>query len=74
MPANEQSRIIVVSVLVIWFGFAISLMGGASVVEKELSLLTIRHYHDDLLHELSKGKRIRLRQQSPETVQLVMHN
>jgi len=43
-------------------------------VEKDLSLLTIRHYRDDLLHELSKGKRIRLRQQSPETVQLVMHN
>jgi aspartate kinase len=43
-------------------------------VEKNLSLLTIRHYRDDLLLDLSKGKRIRLRQQSPETVQLVMHN
>jgi aspartate kinase len=43
-------------------------------VEKNLALLTIRHYRDDLLHELSKGKRIRLRQQSPETVQLVMHD
>jgi aspartate kinase len=43
-------------------------------VEKNLSLLTIRHYRDDLLQELSNGKRIRLRQQSPETVQLVMHN
>jgi aspartate kinase len=43
-------------------------------VEKDLSLLTIRHYRDDLLLDLSKGKRIRLRQQSPETVQLVMHN
>ena len=43
-------------------------------VEKNLSMLTIRHYHDKLLHELSKGKRIRLKQQSPETVQLVMHD
>lgn len=43
-------------------------------VEKKLSLLTIRHYREDLLRELSKGKRIRLRQQSPETVQLVMHD
>lgn len=43
-------------------------------VEKNLSMLTIRHYREDLLHELSKGKRIRLRQQSPETVQLVMHD
>jgi aspartate kinase len=43
-------------------------------VEKNLSMLSIRHYREDLLQELSKGKRIRLRQQSPETVQLVMHN
>ena len=43
-------------------------------VEKNLSLLTIRHYRDDLLNHLSKCKRIRLRQQSPETVQLVMHD
>lgn len=43
-------------------------------VEKNLSLLTIRHYREDLLNELSAGKRIRLRQQSPDTVQLVMHD
>ena len=43
-------------------------------VEKNLSMLTIRHYRDDLLQKLSNGKRIRLRQQSPETVQLVMHD
>jgi aspartate kinase len=41
-------------------------------VEKNLSLLTVRHYREDLLPELFKGKRIRLKQQSPETVQLVM--
>jgi aspartate kinase len=44
------------------------------LVEKNLSLLTIRHYREDLLQQLSKGKRLRLRQQSPETVQLVMHD
>ncbi|HUQ65783.1 MAG TPA: aspartate kinase [Flavitalea sp.] len=43
-------------------------------VEKNLSMLTIRHYQEDLLRNLTEGKRIRLRQQSPETVQLVMHN
>jgi aspartate kinase len=43
-------------------------------VEKDLSMLTIRHYNEDLLLNLTQGKRIRLRQQSPETIQLVMHN
>jgi aspartate kinase len=43
-------------------------------VEKNLSLLTIRHYREDLLDKLSDGKQIRLRQQSPETVQLVLGN
>ena len=43
-------------------------------VEKNLSMLTIRHYREDLLEKLSHGKRIRLKQQSPETVQLVMHD
>ncbi len=33
-------------------------------VEKDLSLLTIRHYNEELLEQLSNGKRIRLRQQS----------
>jgi aspartate kinase len=43
-------------------------------VEKNLSLLTVRHYREDMLEQLSKGKRIRLKQQSPETIQLVMHD
>jgi aspartate kinase len=43
-------------------------------VEKNLSLLTIRHFREDVLNELTQGKRITLRQQSPETVQLVIHN
>lgn len=43
-------------------------------VERNLSLLTIRHYREDLLNKLSEGKQVRLRQQSPETVQLVLNN
>lgn len=43
-------------------------------VEKKLTLLTIRHYSEELLAKLSQGRRVRLRQQSPETVQLVMHD
>lgn len=41
-------------------------------VEKGLTLLTIRHYTEDLLQQLSAGRQILLRQQSPETVQLLM--
>jgi aspartate kinase len=44
------------------------------VVEKNLSLLTIRHYREDLLKQMLQDKHIRLRQQSPETVQLVMND
>lgn len=40
-------------------------------VEKGLTLLTIRHYTEELLQQLSAGRRILLRQQSPETVQLL---
>lgn len=43
-------------------------------VEKNLSLLTIRHYREEILQQLSQGKRIRLKQQSPETVQVVLHD
>lgn len=42
-------------------------------IEKNLSLLTIRHYREEVLQQLSQGKRIRLKQQSPETVQVVLH-
>jgi len=41
-------------------------------LEKDLSLLTIRHYKEDLLNRLTAGKMIVLRQQSPETVQVLM--
>jgi aspartate kinase len=43
-------------------------------VEKNLMLLTIRYYREDLLQTLSKGKRVRLKQQSPDTVQAVLHD
>lgn len=41
-------------------------------VEKGLTLLTIRHYTDSILQKMTKGKKIELKQQSPETVQVVM--
>lgn len=42
------------------------------LVEKGLTLLTIRHYRDELLQKMTAGKNIVLRQQSPETVQVLM--
>ena len=42
------------------------------LVEKGLTLLTIRHYREELLQKMTAGKKIVLRQQSPETVQLLM--
>ncbi|MCC6288192.1 MAG: aspartate kinase [Chitinophagaceae bacterium] len=41
-------------------------------MEKGLTLLTIRHYTEDLLSELTQEKQIVLKQQSPETVQVLM--
>ena len=41
-------------------------------LEKGLTLLTIRHYTENLLTEMTKGKRIVLRQQLPDTIQLLM--
>lgn len=41
-------------------------------LEKDLSLLTIRHYKEEVLNRLTSGKTIVLRQQSPETVQVLM--
>lgn len=40
-------------------------------VEKELSLLTIRHYNTAVVEELTKGKNIVLTQQTKETVQVL---
>ena len=41
-------------------------------IEKGLSLLTIRHYNETVLDKLTAGKTIVLRQQTEETVQLLM--
>jgi aspartate kinase len=41
-------------------------------VEKGLSLLTIRHYDEATVERLTKGKTIELKQQSPETIQVLM--
>lgn len=41
-------------------------------VTKDLSLLTIRHYTGEYFEKLSKGKTILLRQQTQETIQLLM--
>lgn len=42
-------------------------------VEKGLTLLTVRHYQEEQLQALTKGQTIKLKQQSPETVQVLMH-
>lgn len=41
-------------------------------VEKGLMLLTVRHYTEEALNKLMAGRRTALRQQSPETVQLLL--
>ncbi|MET0243502.1 MAG: aspartate kinase [Flavitalea sp.] len=41
-------------------------------VEKNMQLLTIRHYNDEVLSRLTSGKSMILRQQTPETVQVLM--
>jgi aspartate kinase len=43
-------------------------------VRKELTLLTIRHCDNDLLATLSKGRKIFLRQETPETVQVLLED
>ena len=41
-------------------------------VEKNLSLLTIRHYTQEVVAEMTDGKHIVLKQQSPQTVQFLL--
>ncbi|MEP7280302.1 MAG: aspartate kinase [Bacteroidota bacterium] len=41
------------------------------IVEKGLSLLTIRHYNETLLQALTAGKRVVLKQQNEDTVQVL---
>ena len=40
-------------------------------VEKDLSLLTIRHFNNELLTKMISDKHIILKQQTPETVQVL---
>jgi aspartate kinase len=40
-------------------------------VEKGLSLLTIRHYTPDLLQRMTEGRKIELKQETPDTVQVL---
>ena len=39
---------------------------------KNLTLLTIRHYHEEIKNELTKEKSILLLQQTPEILQVLM--
>jgi aspartate kinase len=41
-------------------------------VSRDLTLLTIRHYNDQILSKLVGDKQTVLRQQTPETVQVLM--
>ena len=41
-------------------------------VIKDLSLLTVRHYTKEVFDKLTDGKKILLRQQTPETIQLLL--
>ena len=40
-------------------------------VEKDLSLLTIRHFNNELLVKMTNDKHIILKQQTPDTVQVL---
>ncbi len=42
------------------------------LIEKGLTLLTIRHYREDLLKKMTNGKKVVLMQQTPDTVQVLM--
>jgi aspartate kinase len=54
-----------------WLASAASDMFDVQI-EKGLTLLTIRHYHPSILKELTNGRQIVLKQQSPETVQVLL--
>ena len=43
-------------------------------LEKDLTLLTIRHYNDDIINKLSKDKTIVLEQKTKDTIQMLMKN
>lgn len=41
-------------------------------IMKDLSLLTVRHYNDELFNKLTEGKKILLRQQTENTIQVLL--
>jgi len=41
-------------------------------VMRDLKLLTVRHYNEKLLQELISGQKIVLKQQTPDTVQVLL--
>ncbi len=41
-------------------------------VEKDLTLLTVRHYDDETINNMTKGKQIVLEQKTPDTIQVLM--
>jgi aspartate kinase len=43
-------------------------------VERGLSLLSIRHYSNELVEKMTENKKVELKQQSPDTVQILMHS
>jgi len=43
-------------------------------ITRGLSVLTIRHYTEEAINKLTKGKRILLRQQTPETIQMLLED
>ncbi|HLA52697.1 MAG TPA: hypothetical protein VK618_05315, partial [Flavitalea sp.] len=43
-------------------------------VIRELTLLTIRHYNDEMIDKFISSRKVFLRQQTPETIQLLLGN
>jgi aspartate kinase len=41
-------------------------------IKKDLTLLTIRHYNNEIVDKLTAGKTILLRQQTTDTIQMLM--
>jgi aspartate kinase len=43
-------------------------------IERELTMITIRHYTNEVIAEMTGKKNVRLRQQTPETAQFIIDN
>ena len=54
---------------------ALSLLDDFEVqIEKGLTLFTVRHYHEDLTEQLQQHKQVVLKQQTPETIRIVVRS